>query len=68
MSFFVPVTPAGTPIPYGAHNRLGKVNAAKTREEAIDNLLEDAAHMPYKTWENFEARGYTIEEWEGWTP
>ena len=36
--------------------------AAKTREKAIENLLKDAAHMPYKTWPNFERRGYTIVE------
>ena len=68
MSYFVPVTPAGTPIPYGAGCRMGKVNAAKTREKAIANLLKDAAHMPYGTWRNFEKRGYTIEEWEHWEP
>lgn len=67
--WFVPVTPGGTPVPYGAHGRVGRVNAAKTREEAIHNLLEDAAHMPYGTWEKFEERGYTIEEWpEDWRP
>lgn len=37
---------------------------ARTREKAIANLLKDAAHMPYGTWENFEKRGYIIEEWE----
>lgn len=36
--------------------------AADTREEAIRRLLIDAAHMPYGTWENFQKRGYTIEE------
>jgi hypothetical protein len=34
--------------------------ASATRQEAIERLLEDAAHMPYKTWENFQKRGYTI--------
>ena len=66
--WYVPITPAGTPIPYGAGSRTGKINAAKTREQAIKNLVEDASHMPYGTWENFEKRGYTIEEWEGWRP
>lgn len=67
-SYFVPVTPAGTPVPYGTAGRANKLNAAKTREQAIRNLLEDAAHMPYGTWEKFQERGYTIEEWEGWKP
>lgn len=50
---FVPCTPAGSLLFH---------IAAPTRQQAIDNLLEDAAHMPYGTWENFEKRGYTIEE------
>lgn len=52
---WIPSTPAGTALPH---------LAAKTRDKAIKNLLRDAAHMPYKTWENFEKRGYTVEEWE----
>lgn len=70
MTWFVPVTPAGTALIYGAGARLGKINAARTRKRAIANLLEDAAHMPYGTWENFERRGYTIEEWnvDEWKP
>lgn len=54
---FVPVTPGGTACHW---------LASKTREQAIKKLLEDASHMPYKTWENFEKRGYRIEklEWE----
>lgn len=68
-TWFVPVTPGGTPVPYGAHCRIGKVNAAKTREKAIANLLQDGAHMPYgNDWKVWEARGYTIEEWSGWEP
>lgn len=55
MKKFVPVTPGGTPCTW---------LAADTKEQAIKNLLEDAAHMPYKTWENFQKRGYTIEEFE----
>ena len=66
MSYFVPVTPAGTPVPYSPTST--KILAAKTREQAIKNLMADAAHMPYRTWADFEKRGYTIEEWEGWTP
>lgn len=51
---FVPVTPAGTPV----------IDlAAKTEQKAIANLLKAASHMPYGTWENFQKRGYTIEEW-----
>lgn len=53
--WFVPCTPAGTACIW---------IAARTREVAIKNLLKDAAHMPYGTWENFEARGYTIEKWD----
>lgn len=63
--YFVPVTPAGTALPYGVSV---DVLAAKTREQAIKNLMRDAGHMPYKTWTDFEKRGYTIEKWEGWTP
>lgn len=67
--WYVPVTPGGTPVPYGAANRSGKVNAARTEEEAWANLMEDAKHMPYGTKENFIKRGYTIEYWEGgWNP
>lgn len=51
---FVPVTPGGTPCTW---------LASDTEEKAIKKLLKDAAHMPYKTWVNFQARGYTIEEW-----
>lgn len=50
---YVPYTPAGTPCV-----RL----ASDTKEEAIKRLLKDAAHMSYKTWANFERRGYTIEQ------
>lgn len=52
---FVPVTPAGTPI---------LDIAAATEKQAIKNLLEAAAHMPYDGWEGFKARGYTIEKFE----
>ena len=53
--WFVPVTPGGTPLPH-----LADISEAI----AIKNLLKDAAHMPYKTWENFQKRGYTIEQWD----
>lgn len=52
---YVPVTPGGTPVLH---------IAADTEEQAIANLLEDAAHMPYDGWPGFKARGYTIEKWE----
>ena len=51
---FCPITPGGTACTW---------LIARTKEKAIKNLLKDAAHMPYKTWENFEKRGYTIEDW-----
>jgi hypothetical protein len=50
---FVPCTPAGTFIFNLASN---------TKTKAIKKLLIDANHMPYKTWENFKKRGYTIEK------
>ena len=50
---WIPFTPAGSCI---AHL------AAPSRKEAIRRLLIEASHMPYGTWENFQKRGYTIEE------
>ena len=66
--YFVPITPAGTPLVYGAGCRMDKVNAATTRAKAIENLLADAAHMPYGSWAAMQKRGYTIEFWEGFKP
>lgn len=63
MTLYVPTTPAGTPIIYGAGALLGKMVANTNKQKAIDNLLKDAQHMPYKTWENFQKRGYTIAEY-----
>jgi hypothetical protein len=37
--------------------------AAPTKEEAIRRLMIEAAHMPYRTWADFEKRGYEIEEY-----
>jgi hypothetical protein len=51
---FVPVTPAGTACTW---------LASPTADAAWDRLVTDAAHMPYKTREGFEARGYTVERW-----
>jgi hypothetical protein len=53
---YVPVTPGETIL-----TNL----AAKTEEEAIANLLKDAAHMPYDGWDSpdgygFKQRGYEI--------
>jgi hypothetical protein len=50
---YVPVTPGGSACFWLLSN---------TREQAIKKLLKDAAHMPYKTWDNFQKRGYTIQE------
>ncbi len=51
---YIPVTPGGTLV-------VGL--AAATRKEAIRRLLKDASHMLYGTWENFQRRGYTIENY-----
>jgi len=51
---FVPITPGGSACVH---------LASKTEVEAWKKLLKDAAHMPYKTKENFQKRGYTVEEW-----
>lgn len=37
---------------------------AVTQSQCIKNLMREAAHMPYGTWENFEKRGYTVEQLE----
>ncbi len=60
MRKFVPVTPGGTVCMW---------LAADSEEEAIENLLEDASHMPYDGWDSkdgigFKQRGYTIEDYE----
>ena len=52
MSWY-PITPAGSLC---AHLE------ADTEKEAWDNLLIDAAHMPYIGKEGFIERGYTVEE------
>lgn len=52
---FIPETPAGTPL---THLK------SRTEEEAWQKLLKDAAHMPYKTKENFIKRGYRVGQWE----
>lgn len=52
-TWHVPVTPGGT---FVMHLK------ARTEGEAWTNLLRDAAHMPYKTKENFIKRGYTVVE------
>ena len=50
---FVPVTPGGTICIW---------LEADTEEEAWENLIEDASHMPYKIKEAFEERGYEVCE------
>lgn len=52
---YIPDTPAGTTLDW---------LEASTEEKAWENLMEDAAHMPYKTKQDFINRGYTIHKWE----
>lgn len=54
MTTYVPCTPAGTPLLHLAAD-------TKAQAQAIQNLLQDAAHMPYAGWEGFQQRGYTVE-------
>lgn len=35
---------------------------ARKRRQCIAKLLRMAAHMPYGTWDNFEKRGYEIQQ------
>lgn len=52
-STWVPVTPGGSFL----------MNLeADTEDEAWDNLLDDAAYMPYEGKEEFIERGYSVEE------
>jgi hypothetical protein len=56
--YWVPVTPGGS---------ICVELCAPTKQEAIDNLLEAAGHMPYDGWDSpegygFKQRGYTIEQ------
>lgn len=71
--WYVPVTPGGTACIYSAGSRgMNKINAARTKKKAIENIVADAAHMPYdQSWKKMQKRGYTIEEWdmpEDWAP
>lgn len=50
---YVPVTPEGTPC-FDLES--------STKDEAWEKLLHAAAHMPYKTKENFIKHGYTVEK------
>lgn len=52
---YIPETPGGTPCTW---------LESATEDEAWAKLLEDAKHMPYKTREGFERRGYTVVRWE----
>ncbi len=53
MPLYCPVTPGGTICTW-------LVSASE--DGAWQNLLADAAHMPYKGREGFEARGYSVIE------
>jgi len=48
---YVPITPGGTIITHLARD---------TEEQAWNALIKEAAHMPYKTKENFIKRGYEV--------
>ena len=37
---------------------------APTEDKAWRNLMREAAHMPYRTKEEFQARGYKVLWWE----
>lgn len=52
---FFPETPGGTVLMH---------LESKTEAEAWKKLMKDAAHMPYKTKENFIKRGYKVLRWE----
>jgi len=55
MSMWVPVTPGGSICMH---------LESDTEEEAWAALMKDAAHMPYPDQAAFEARGYTVEQYE----
>lgn len=50
---YIPITPGGTPLLH-----LG----AYTEDKAWENLMIEAAHMPYESKEAFIRRGYEV--WE----
>lgn len=50
-TYYCPVTPGGTVCGW---------LRSPTKDEAWKRLMQDAAHMPYKTKENFIKRGYTV--------
>lgn len=49
---YIPITPAGSQLTH---------LEAKSEEEAWQNLIKDASHMPYKDMRGFIDRGYTVE-------
>lgn len=49
---YIPSTPAGTILTWLARD---------TEDAAWEALLKDAAHMPYRTKENFIKRGYKVD-------
>lgn len=52
---YIPETPGGTVLTW---------LESDTEDEAWKKLMEDAAHMPYKTKQDFINRGYTVHKWE----
>lgn len=52
---YVPVTPGGT---------LCTWLASGSEDQAWANLMEDAAHMPYRTKQAFMERGYRVEPFQ----
>jgi hypothetical protein len=55
MTVWIPETPAGTVLDW---------LVAETEEQAWQNLLEDAADMPYNGVAGFRARGYQVFEYD----
>ena len=51
---YVPFTPGGSMLSH---------LESDTEQGAWDNLLKDAAHMPYDGKQGFIDRGYTVEEY-----
>lgn len=51
--WYVPETPGGTVL---MHLK------SRTEKTAWRNLMKDAAHMPYRTQQDFYNRGYRVNE------
>jgi hypothetical protein len=50
---YIPVTPGGS---------LCMNLESNSESEAWEKLMKEASHMPYQTKEDFQNRGYTVEE------